>query len=239
MADIPSKSVRFVKLHLRDYGIFLGSNELNFDRHRTLIVGMGGTGKTTIVNALAHLGPVKGVKAHHDANHTEMTVEVTTKGNRNLVNEYSSSIFLCCEFPELPAFNQETPILSHQNLETVRAEARAIFHTLLSRKTGEREVHKDLNPGTMAAGERVCLGYAHAFAVRKVLNLDLPIVLDSPYSRLDSELRHGVRAFLKEQPYQQILLGHEFEFNEEDKPHYTLDYTKGYSRAIKTMCDDR
>lgn len=234
MTDIPSNSVRFVKLHLRNYGIFLGSNELNFDRHRTLILGRCGTGKTTIVNALAHLGPAQGVKVHIHAKHPEMSVEVVTKGNRKLVNEYSSVIFLSCEFTELPMFNQKAPftaILDHQNLEAVRTEAREIFQTVLHRKPWKLEPHKDLIPRTMAAGERVCLGYAFAFAIRKVLNLDLPVVLDSPYGRLDSEKRQAVRAFLKDQPCQQILLGSELEFDEEDKPHYVLDYTKGYSRA--------
>lgn len=234
MTDIQSNSVRFVKLHLRNYGIFLGSNELNFDRHRTLILGRCGTGKTTIVNALAHLGPAQGVKAHIHAKHPEMSVEVVTKGNRKLVNEWRSVIFLSYEFTELPMFNQETPftgILNHQCLEAVRTEAREIFQTVLHRKPWKLEPHKDLITRTMSAGERVCLGYAFAFAIRKVLNLDLPVVLDSPYGRLDSEKRQAVRAFLKDQPCQQILLGSELEFDEEDKPHHVLDYKKGYSRA--------
>lgn len=233
MTDIQSNSVRFVKLHLRNYGIFSGSNELNFDRHRTLIVGSCGTGKTTIVNALAQLGPAKGVKANVHVKHPEMSVEVVTKGNRKLVNEYSSLIFLSEEI-ELSMFNQEAPfagILNHQNLEAVRTEAREIFQTVLHRKPWKLEPHKDLITRTMATGERVCLGYAFAFAIRKVMNLDLPVVLDSPYGRLDSEKRQAVRAFLKDQPCQQILLGSELEFDEEDKPHYVLDYTKGYSRA--------
>jgi len=244
MTDVPLNYVRFVKLHLKNYGIFLGSNELNFDRHRTLIVGGGGSGKTLIANALAKLGPVKGIKAHFNADHPEMSVEVVTKGNRNLVNKYGSVIFLSCEFTELPTFNLETPfagIFSHKNGEVVMTEARTIFHALLSRKPMKNEIYKNLNPVTMAAGERVCLGYAYSFAIRKVMNLDLPVVLDSPYSRLDPELRHGVRAFLKEQPCQQILLGGDYEFKEEDKPHYILDYDymEGCSRVRKATCDDR
>lgn len=234
MTDIPSNSVRFVKLHLRNYGIFLGSNEFNFDRHRTLIFGRCGTGKTTIVNALAQLGPTKGVKANIHAKNPEMSVEVVTKGNRNLVNEFSSVIFLSCEHTELPVFNQEAPftgILNHENLEAVRTETREMFQTVMHQKPWKLEPYKDLILRTMAAGERVCLGYAFAFAIRKVLNLDLPVVMDSPYGRLDSEKRQAVRAFLKDQPCQQILLGSELEFDEEDKPHYVLDYTKGYSRV--------
>jgi energy-coupling factor transporter ATP-binding protein EcfA2 len=238
MTDIQSNSVRFVKLHLRDYGIFLGSNELNFDRHRTVIVGRGGTGKSTIVNALAKLGPVKGVKAHVHAENPEMSVEVMTEGNRNLVNEYSRLIFIDCEYNGLPIFGQENPfagILNHQQWEPVRDEAREIFQAMLFHKPLKMESRKDFNLQTMAAGERICLYYAYTFAFRRVMNLDLPIVLDSPYDRLNTEHRSAVRAFLKEQPCQQILLGSEYQFDKEDKPRYMLDYTKDYSTVIKNM----
>jgi ABC-type nitrate/sulfonate/bicarbonate transport system ATPase subunit len=228
MTDIPSNSVRFVKLHLNNYGIFLGSNELNFDHHRTLIVGMGGTGKTTIVNTLAQLGPATGVEANIHADPPEMSVEVVTKGNRNLIKEYSSVIFLSEELKELPMPDQEA----------IRTEAWETLQTMLHRKYWNVDTHKDFIPQTMAAGERVCFGYAYAFAVRKALNLDLPVVLDSPYTRLDSELRQRVSSFLKDQPCQQILLGGVSEFNEKDKPHYVLDYTKDYSTVIKAVSND-
>ncbi len=38
-------SVRFVKIRLVDYGIFRGSNTIEFKKHQTLICGMGGTGR--------------------------------------------------------------------------------------------------------------------------------------------------------------------------------------------------
>jgi hypothetical protein len=40
------------------------------------------------------------------------------------------------------------------------------------------------------------------------------------------EQRHAVRAFLKNQPYQQILLIGESELEEEDKHHYVFDCTE-------------
>jgi len=231
MSNTKSIYVRFVKIHLNNYGIFSGSQELDFSRHRTLILGRNGTGKTTIVNALAQLGPVQGVKPNNRAMRPDMSVDVVTKGNRDLVKEHSSLIFLSSESRELPMFNQEAPftgMLSHQNGEAVRTEAWETLHAMLYRKPWKAESRKDLSPLTMAAGEQVCFVFAYAFAVRKVLNLDLPVVLDSPYSRIDSQQRWAVRTFLKEQPYQQILLGNESEFSEEDKPQYVLDYAEGY-----------
>ena len=53
MNEMQSDSVHLENLLLRNYGVFLGSNELKLDRYRTLIVGSNGTGKITIVNTLS------------------------------------------------------------------------------------------------------------------------------------------------------------------------------------------
>lgn len=89
----------------------------------------------------------------------------------------------------------------------------------------------------MAMGERICLGYAFAFAARKALNLDLPAVFDSPCGRFDSSLRDGVHAFLRQQECQQILLLRESEC-EEDMAHYILDYAEGSALVRKNTYDN-
>ncbi len=61
MLEKQEKWVRFEKLHVCNYGALGGSYEFIFDRLQTLIVGACGTGKSTIVNALAELGAVDGV----------------------------------------------------------------------------------------------------------------------------------------------------------------------------------
>ena len=236
MLETLPNSVRFLKLHLKNYGIFLGSNEINFDRHRTLIAGSNGTGKTIIVNALANLGPAKGVKLHQQAIQSEMSVDVVTEGNRDLINKYSSLIFLSFEFLELYIIDKDNSfqdILDQHQLKAIKDEAREIFQTMLSPKSGKMEAYKDLNHNIMPAGEKICLSYAYGFAVRKLLNLDLPVVFDAPYARLDLLLKQRVSEFVKKQPYQQIILGHEAEFNGDDKPHYILEYRDGYSRLVK------
>jgi len=42
MKKMRIKSVRFEKIHLHNYGIFLGSHDFVFERQRTIIRGAGG-----------------------------------------------------------------------------------------------------------------------------------------------------------------------------------------------------
>ena len=90
MQDLNAKSVRFEKLHLHNYGVFFGSHNFMFERQQTIIVGDHATGKTTIVNALANLGPARGVKPNLEANPQEMSVKVSTSGNPKFVEKYSN-----------------------------------------------------------------------------------------------------------------------------------------------------
>jgi len=229
-------SVRFMQIRLRDYGIFRGANTIEFKQHQTLICGKGGTGKTTIANALAHLGPAPGVNPYILADPLKMSVEVETTGNRVLINKYTSIIFLGCN--NNLTDNQEAifeSIGGNQHREEIKDEARSIFRALLSEKPWKIKIDDDLNYNIMAAGEKLCLGYAFAFAARKVLNLDIPFVFDSPYGMLDTWLRDGVCAFLKKKSWQQIMLGRENEFGKEDKAHFTLNYTNNSSQIIKNM----
>ena len=222
-------SVRIEKLSFRDYGTFSDMNELIFDSQRTLIIGEGGTGKTTIFNALVNLGPAKGIKAHMHAEHPEMSVDVVTNGNRALINDYRNIIFLNCVSVHLFAESYYD-----QTLKNIEEETRTIFQTILEHKPHKIKMHRDLSPKLMAFSERSCLGFAVIFAVRNKCDLDLPIVLDSPYGYLDTETRQGFAEFLKSQSCQQIVLGHEAEFMEvEDKPHYLLEYSNGNTRVRK------
>jgi len=240
MTKTMSNSVHFVKIRLIDYGIFRGANTIEFKQHQTLICGKGGTGKTTIANVLAHLGPVPGVDPYILADPLKMSVEVETTGNRDLIKQYADIIFLGCNLgcKNNLIDNQEAifeSIGSNQHREEIKDEARSIFHALLSEKPWKIKIDDDLNYNIMAAGEKLCLGYAFAFAARKALNLDIPFVFDSPYGMLDTWLRDGVCAFLKKQSCQQIMLGRENEFGKEDKAHFTLNYTNNFSQVIKNM----
>lgn len=216
MGDKFTASVRFIGLKLQDHGVFRGSNEIVFGRGVTVIAGATGTGKTTIISALTSLGS-----------------EVVTEGDRELIQKYRRLIF----------FGSHSELLGREELfagiiyglwdrETMQ-EMRAIFMKMLVLKLRNARAPRDLDPSKMAAGERCCLGYASAFAARKALGLDLPVVFDSPYGILDRDLRQGVSAFLQEQSCQRILLGLEDEFSGLEKPDYVLEIIEDGTRVRK------
>ena len=218
-------SVRFEKLHLQNYGCFHGVHDFVFDRERTLIVGNGGTGKTIIANALANLGPVPGVKPPVRARPPEMSAIVSTSGDRELVRKYKRIMFLgdaaMYENPDLVA--AFAALVPDQHQEMLLDAASIIFKTLVSRKLGMRDGRRDLNPAGLASGERVCLVYAYAFAARKILDLDLPLVFDRPYGMVNEKIRDSLRVFIQQQKCQQILLLSEFECGDE-RAHYRLEF---------------
>ena len=222
-------SVRFERMRLHNYGAFLGLKDFIFDKQRTLIMGRNGTGKTTIMKALANMGPAPGVKPHIGSDSPEMSVIVSTRGNRELVKKYGSVIFLDGESLNemIESTYQEAvlaTVLSDQHRNAVKDEEQIIFQAITKNKPLMIGAHRDRATGAMPAGERVCLGYSFVFAARKVLNLNLPVVIDNPYGCLDSELRDGLRAFLRQQKCQQILLLNEFEYIEDgDDVHSKLD----------------
>jgi ABC-type glutathione transport system ATPase component len=219
---MPSSVLRFKSLRLCNYKIFRGVHEFSLDRPRTVIVGGNGSGKTTLAQALVHLGPAPEVTTNVQPGTADMSVEVATTGNRGLIEMHRDLLLLSGEDMENPGYPRIPNISDPNILLHIHEDAKSIFTSLLSLKPWKQEAHRDLKPENMAMGERICLGYAFFFAARRVLGLDIPLVFDSPFGKLDAGLRQGLAAFLKTQSCQQILLGTAQEFREEDSPHYVL-----------------
>jgi ABC-type glutathione transport system ATPase component len=226
MKNTKNNHLRFIGLKLQNYKVFGGANDFRFDRHRTVIVGNGGTGKTIIAEVLRHLGPPArdGREVTLNNRFASSTV-VITEGNCDLINKYRNLIFVSGECVD------EMPLRSSR--KAIIDKARIMFEKIVKHKPWKIDMHRDLGPGVMAGGERMCLGYAFVFAAREALGLDVPIVIDSPYGRLDAELRAGLRDFLKSQSCQQILLGHDCELSEEDDPAYALVYMNNHSQVME------
>jgi len=230
--------LRFVGLKFRDYKVFRGLNEFRFNRRRTLIVGKEGTGKTIIAKALEFLGAPKINRENFTIKDRRISsVAVITEGNSSLISKYRSLIFLNCEVArDWALHNREFKMaakIPNDKWEVVKIKAQTIFRDILFSKPWKIDLHRDFNTDAMAAGERICFGYSFVFALRRTFNLNIPIVLDSPYGMLDMELRKGLSDFLKAQPCQQILLGFECAFSEEESPKYILVHVENYSQVME------
>lgn len=208
--------ISFVSLQLRGHGIFQDGGEIIFGRRRTVIAGGGGSGKTTIVRALAGLG-----------------AEVTVIGDRKFLRKHSRLVFLDERFLPIVPGKTINPSDGDMLSSAERAETLAMFTEMLAAKPLKARMHRDLNPGPMASGERCCLALASVFAARKTLGLELPIVIDSPFALLDTELKLGVRQFLYRQECQVILLGHEVEFADGEEIDYRLESAASATQVKK------
>jgi len=238
MEDTRNNYLRFVSLRLRDYKVFGGLNDFRFNRHRTLIVGKGGTGKTIIAQALESLGPSRRIReTFTSGDHAVSYLTIITQGNCDLISKYRSLIFLNPESVGYLVTHRQGPRLKamvpSSTRRAVASKTRTFFQKILSCKPWKIDSHRELNAQVMAGGERICLGYAFVFAVRAALKLDVPVVFDSPYAMVDEGLREGMRNFLKAQPCQQILLGHEREFSDGETPKYILVNAENYSHVME------
>lgn len=216
--DIGSKAwARFKSVKLDDHKVFKGSNEIEFNRHMTVIAGPGGSGKTMIFNLLAAMGP-----------------EVETEGNREILRKYGRFFFIgpekCEPGPGDAPWNC-IPCGGHRFGAEVLA--RDMFSEMLALKPEKARLHSNLDPSIMAAGEERCLRYAETFAALQVIKMDLPVVIDSPFGMLDAELRRGVSAFLRRQPRQIVLLCLVSEFVVTEKPDYLLEVNRDGSIVKK------
>jgi ABC-type glutathione transport system ATPase component len=229
-----SKTFRFVELSLNNYGVFADFNELIFNPQHTLIVGPCGSGKTTIADALGSLGPKAGVCPHSNSKGLAMPVVVKIDGDPDYVNKYRDVIFINEETVNHFTNHEEvfaTGIIEKKSLAAVKELACDIFRSFLSCRNDKADQYKEVSPSMMPCGERVCFVYAYVFAMRRFLELELPIVLDSPFGRLDEVLRASIRGFLEDQAFQQILLCNERELLKDDAPDYLLENINGGTRS--------
>ncbi|MBF0595816.1 MAG: hypothetical protein HQL22_12740 [Candidatus Omnitrophica bacterium] len=224
---MPANSVRFKRMLLKDYGVFTGFNELRFQQH-TIIAGSCGTGKTILAKALSALGPATGVKSNAHSVDTKIDVVVETDGKRDYIDKYRDLIFIDGE--SIDQGSVFFSIVNNQDLATVTEVAQKLFGQLSSRKI---DLQRELVSASLPGCERVCLVFAYLFAVREKLAIDLPLVLDAPFGRLDDEHKSKVVAFLKQQTIQQIWLCQERDLVKGCVPDYVLDHNEGGTKIRK------
>ncbi len=218
MQKLNNDFVQFEKLHILNYGIFQGSHDFIFDQGQTFIIGGNGTGKTTIVNAIEEY-------FSHDnkPDIVDFKVELYLSGNEELIEKYLKLVFLGCDTAIDLVENYDElfiDIIDIKLKHKIDEEVKNIYHIFIP--WDDRSLQDNISFSGMAMGNIVCSSYAIALACRKVLNINLPMIFDSPYGALDLIVRNNVKVYLHQQPYQQIFIGNESNFTEEDKIDYTL-----------------
>ena len=195
--------VRFDKSTINNYGCFQGENEYTFNSRRTVISGDYGSGKTLFMNVLVNLGFVPGFTPDNK----DTDVKVSTHGDRASINKYAHVIFLECEcmthnLEKVYQYTMER--FAEQNVIDVVLE---IYNRLVTNQPHKRKSYSELTPvGMVNNTEQICLSFALFFATRKLLNINLPLVLDNPFGQLDSEINESIDEYLSSLDCQQILL---------------------------------
>jgi ABC-type glutathione transport system ATPase component len=221
MSTSKSDSVYFKQAILHNYGPFEGRNSISFRRHRTVIGGPSGSGKSTIFNTLAHLGAI-GRLTRSDSNESSH-VDISVEGDSQIIKDYHRLIFLQPEsgVRAQPAWEDEITdvYLTKDQMPTFRARTTSIFNTLTSISLETKNAGTD----EMSHGERHGLYLAQMFAVRQLLPLHLPVVIERPFAGVDLPQRQRTNEFLKSQHTQQILLCSEHSLIGSDNQKYVLE----------------
>lgn len=227
-----NKLFEFNSIKIKDHKIFCGENIINFNENITLIVGENGTGKTTIFNALKYA-----IDANNNALYdNEITLEYS--GNTSDIIQYIDIMFIS-DVEILSLEQDDTAInrcLDKNDKDRFHEITKTYFKNICSYKTSEIKSYPDLDPSYMAMGTRICLAYSKLFAIRDVMQLNLPLILDSLMGPLDLLLRDGLIDFLSCNNYQKIILASPYELNsrllESASTVYTINYENNQSKIV-------
>ena len=185
--------VRFDEIYLKDYGIFSGSHSFSFNEGTTVIASGNGCGKTTVFNALARLGPDPAVRPNRYSKTPDLSVEVVTRGNRDLITKYHSLIFVDGE-----------SVSKLANDPDKAANDPCLLKWDSVYESGPYPRLKESRGWSL--NEKTLYGWALVVAARDQLKIDLPLVLEIPDYHLEIRFRKALAELLDTLPGQQIHL---------------------------------
>jgi hypothetical protein len=190
-----------------DYGVFRGFNEIEFHSGLNVILGPNGAGKTTILEALTNPGSLPARRVHLGIPHPQMSFEVETHGNAELLGRHRDLIFLHEDFytlslEELPEWLQaDDPDRLEEDASRIYLQWIPYLESPLRRYTLPEMLWKGFG-----SGDKLLASLAYVFAARNQLGLDLPLVMERPFSILDTRHSERLASHIRQLPDQVILL---------------------------------
>jgi len=208
---------RFSRLAMCDYGPFRGPNELRFTPGLNVILGYNGAGKTTILEALANPGAPPPRRAHRGIPDPKMSVEVETDGNPELLRRHRDLVFLNEDSfihirREVPEWlRSDDPARLEEDAKRIYLQWLPYRESPLGRYTLREVLWKGFGMGDITLAS-----LAYVFAARNQLGLDLPLVMERPFSVLDHYHGEHLATYISQLPDQVILLMTEIELSRSD-----------------------
>lgn len=90
-------------------------------------------------------------------------------------------------------------LLAPAQINNLKYKMLIIFKALLKYKLWKYELHKDLDTGCIAMGEKVCVNLSFIIAVKQMLNIFEPLDYSIASALLDKELKQGLGEYLHSQ----------------------------------------
>jgi hypothetical protein len=87
-------------------------------------------------------------------------------------------------------------LLAPAQINNLKYKMLLIFKALLKHKLWKYELHKNLDTGCIAMGEKVCINLSFIIAVKQMLNMTEPLDYSVANGLLDNELQQGLSDYL-------------------------------------------
>ena len=163
------------------------NERIDLGNNLNLIIGEGGTGKTILFNAL------------------QESIDSNIKGVEILADDFSPIETKSLMFINSAAEADLKPYQDYakkNNIpkEKLDANVAKIYKDLSGNALNGKDPLRELS-----AGERLLVTYSHVFAIKKILGLDIPLIIYGPITPLDKEKTQVLFKYLTKSKEQIIL----------------------------------
>jgi energy-coupling factor transporter ATP-binding protein EcfA2 len=199
--------MRIKNIEIKDYKIF-SVGRIDFKKGLTVIVGGNGTGKTILFNML-RVGVTKQISGYK-----VVCTGAPSRENLNL-------IFVDEERVRFLSHSKNTKELMNRFGKQWDKTSEAVFNAVFPDSFLDGKQWDPILDDLFFASGHYLEGLVALLTMRKLLKVKDPLVLDSIFGRLDSDLRKSYYSVLKKFAEQIICLETDF-----PKPDYKLEYDR-------------